>query len=40
VWTIDAPARAWRMPLTGRPGLFAKDVHLEDAWQFGNVIVR
>ena len=27
-------------PLTGRPGLFAEDVDLDDPWQFRNVIVR
>jgi homospermidine synthase len=27
-------------PLTGRPGLFAEDLDLDDPWQFRNVIVR
>jgi homospermidine synthase len=30
---------AWT-PLTGRPGLFAEDVDMDDPWQFRNVIVR
>jgi homospermidine synthase len=27
-------------PITGRPGLFAEDLDLEDPWQFRNVLVR